>query len=426
MFDLVRCSRCNEPVRLPEGSTIWVRCPHCSSEYPLHQLLATLPPALEAIAPPSLVDSDGLAVGELADSHSVDVDTVSTAATGSHSPSGTTLVTKTRPQVVVSPPKQHIRTPDNLRAERKKQAVRRNRQANGGIVKVVLGGVAGLFLGQLILWWLPGQYRTDPMELAPKLPASLSFLAPASLRGDAVLLLPDDDNKGEASNASSDGDSQDSVEPSEAVANAEPLAPEPTGEPNAKASLLGSTDTPSFNIRELNESLAKAKAADAEISKSFDWELAALNRWYAPIRELAHCVTYANMAEPEIQEFATTTRTFVGKLATDQRKKVAIANLADIDLKNASHERTGIVVTGKIKSISKIGHFFNTELESPAKSGATVTVISRVDPRTKLDFTEGDEIVILGVVVADPKLYLLGYNGNEEAIVFGGLPYKVK
>ncbi|MCA9198327.1 MAG: hypothetical protein KDA87_12345, partial [Planctomycetales bacterium] len=66
---------------------------------------------------------------------------------------------------------------------------RRSRKGRNPVleaVKVVLGGVAGLLIAQMILWWLPGQWRRDPFDLAPQLPASLAFLVPTELRSSAA------------------------------------------------------------------------------------------------------------------------------------------------------------------------------------------------------------------------------------------------
>ncbi|MEZ6119419.1 MAG: hypothetical protein R3C28_23020 [Pirellulaceae bacterium] len=66
---------------------------------------------------------------------------------------------------------------------------RRSRKGRNPIleaVKVVLGGVAGLLIAQMILWWLPGKWRRDPFDLAPQLPASLAFLVPTELRSSAA------------------------------------------------------------------------------------------------------------------------------------------------------------------------------------------------------------------------------------------------
>jgi hypothetical protein len=44
---------------------------------------------------------------------------------------------------------------------------------------IVAGGTAALPIAQLILWWVMGR---DPLNLAPQLPASLEWMAPAEFR----------------------------------------------------------------------------------------------------------------------------------------------------------------------------------------------------------------------------------------------------
>jgi hypothetical protein len=44
---------------------------------------------------------------------------------------------------------------------------------------IVAGGAVALPIAQLILWWVMGR---DPLNLAPTLPASLEWIAPAEFR----------------------------------------------------------------------------------------------------------------------------------------------------------------------------------------------------------------------------------------------------
>ena len=70
------------------------------------------------------------------------------------------------------------------------------------VAKVVLGGIAGLTIAQLILWWMPiTKYRRDPFKLGPKVATYASWIVPAQFHGkaaqpsqdgdDAEALLPD-------------------------------------------------------------------------------------------------------------------------------------------------------------------------------------------------------------------------------------------
>ncbi len=61
------------------------------------------------------------------------------------------------------------------------QTRRRGRHPLVEFVKILLGGLAGIVIAQLILWWLPGNLRRDPLGLAPRLPTWLQWLRPADL-----------------------------------------------------------------------------------------------------------------------------------------------------------------------------------------------------------------------------------------------------
>jgi hypothetical protein len=59
---------------------------------------------------------------------------------------------------------------------------RKQKNAAVEVVKVALGGVVGLFLAQLILWWLPGDWRRDPLDLGPTVGAYAPWIVPAEYR----------------------------------------------------------------------------------------------------------------------------------------------------------------------------------------------------------------------------------------------------
>lgn len=52
---------------------------------------------------------------------------------------------------------------------------RRNAEALASVIAIVFGGVCGLVLTQLILWWVMGK---DPFGIAPSLPGFLRWMAP--------------------------------------------------------------------------------------------------------------------------------------------------------------------------------------------------------------------------------------------------------
>jgi hypothetical protein len=53
------------------------------------------------------------------------------------------------------------------------------------VAKIVLGGIAGLAIAQLLLWWMPffSKHRQDPFKLGPKVAAFASWIVPAQFHG---------------------------------------------------------------------------------------------------------------------------------------------------------------------------------------------------------------------------------------------------
>jgi hypothetical protein len=70
---------------------------------------------------------------------------------------------------------------------RRARSQRHQKSALKEMIKVVGGGVIGLTFGQLILWWLPGDWKRDPIDLGPKVPSFLAFVVHPDFRADAVV-----------------------------------------------------------------------------------------------------------------------------------------------------------------------------------------------------------------------------------------------
>jgi hypothetical protein len=61
---------------------------------------------------------------------------------------------------------------------------RKKKNAAVEVVKIVLGGIAGLVIAQLLLWWMPWQnLRRDPFGLGPSVAGYAPWLVPARFRG---------------------------------------------------------------------------------------------------------------------------------------------------------------------------------------------------------------------------------------------------
>ena len=158
-MSIVSCPRCGDKVSVPPAASgsAMVQCPLCLEEYFLSDALIQLPPMLKVVGGQAVVgekDSDyrlaepvAAAVGAaMFDAESAGVSTVSP-----------------RPQLkTVSRPKRQEKSPV------------------GEIVKIVLGGVAGLAGGLLVLWW---GFGVDVGDLGPRVSKVqyLRFLVPPKL-----------------------------------------------------------------------------------------------------------------------------------------------------------------------------------------------------------------------------------------------------
>ena len=137
MYEFPRCPRCERPVRLPDfDSALWVRCPHCSADFPLASLdLALLPPRLESVPPPSIV-------GEAKRG--------TTPALLSGPPSGGAVTGPGFDSHDESTARVRVRSPETLSADRRKPAKRRSR-----VGRTLAGGFVALFMSLAALGYLP-------------------------------------------------------------------------------------------------------------------------------------------------------------------------------------------------------------------------------------------------------------------------------
>jgi len=285
-------------------------------------------------------------------------------------------------------------------------------------IKVVLGGFTGLVLGQLLLWWLPGRLRTDPFQLATKLPPALAFLAPASLRGPADDLQPaiSADGNGNAEvTLLTDGFDDEQFDSLEDNASTPP---------DSQVALVGLANAPRLGTDQLQASLKRSREFLDEFNAADEWTTTAVDSWYSDLCNFGRDITFADPADTNIQVFAHDARTFLLRVVEDPRRVSAIEESASRWIARSDNDRKGIVVVGKVTQVVPTGDLFQTTMKY---SGTAIYVVSRIDPRNNpvAQFSAGDTVLIVGVIVVDPSLNLLGYQGDKDLVVLGGLPVKL-
>lgn len=186
----VSCPKCSDEVALPAGASpkATVRCPLCQDEFFLSDILDSMPPPLIVVNDPEASASAipetpafgsaaaGIGTGELAlgDPEPVSV-TPSFGIESSVAPATSGKPTARKRRAAPRPKK------------KKSPAME--------VVKVVLGGIVGLTIAQLILWWNPWK-PTDPFDLAPKLKAAAPWILPAEFRGEKKQKAGNDETTG--------------------------------------------------------------------------------------------------------------------------------------------------------------------------------------------------------------------------------------
>jgi len=161
---IVRCPRCRDEVSVPAKATgrALVRCPLCLEQYLLAEAMSGAPPALVIIggeveqAAIEPAEADGIEY-RIAGGYSAN-DFVGRAPVANS-------VMATRPTV------------RPLSRPRKKEK-------NGLVLlaNYVVGGVLGISLAPLVLWWVFGR---DPVELGPTVAEYAPWIVPARFHGNA-------------------------------------------------------------------------------------------------------------------------------------------------------------------------------------------------------------------------------------------------
>lgn len=180
---IVRCPRCRDEVTLPDKPSprALVRCPLCLEEYLLGEVLADAPPTLIVIGgevPSEVLAPPGSGLGEPQASLEYQL------AEERESPAAVAAAAFGQPSDIASGslavgPSTGLRpTTRGVRPRRAEKSV------VAEAVKVVAGGVIGLALGLLVLWW---GFRRDPLELGPTFAAYVPWLVPAQFRSSARL-----------------------------------------------------------------------------------------------------------------------------------------------------------------------------------------------------------------------------------------------
>jgi hypothetical protein len=172
---------------------------------------------------------------------------------------------------------------------------------------------------------------------------------------------------------------------------------------------------------------AVLSAADAydKVNQSGD-ELPEVRRelytdMYEAASEVGRVVTYLSTSDSDLIQQVSALQTFLAALASQPGKVSALKALTDMQAPGRKHDE-GVLIAAAAQDFQSAGSMF--ELTTLAGKAATETpVICANNPQ---DFcAPGDELLIVGRVVENPKKHIPGYEGDRQRVVLYGYSVKV-
>jgi hypothetical protein len=466
-MSVVACPKCQEQVTIPPRApqSARVRCPLCSEVYTLADALATLPPMLELLDKEPADDAfehepvranrqqrsmayahAGAATEELTELDDNTELSVSEAdsAFGAGLPHHAESITDAHGPSVK---REHLHKPGQ----------RKRKKAPNPILTmgaVMLGGVLAIPTALLILLWLPGDLRKDPLEIADLVYQYAPYLLPKAVQEECAAKLKTKDKKSEpkpdsktvANNNSktttpmedTSGPNltkqpENNTPPDNAVATTEPaeIKPELTIEPLPET-LPGTTPVPeipldpemkktepketpateptepaksnSFNVEEATAAYAKV----AETFKTYEGsdraaKVAAAEEVFAVASEIANTIPAKDPAAPML----------FSDILQDDRKAKVMGIFAEKKLNAPEQNHAGIVVTGNVKTCRQSLDMCEMEIEVliSGKENKTYVILGPQMP-------EGTRVFVAGTITNEPGKVLEDYsNAAKQAIV---------
>ncbi len=485
------CPSCHENVTVPidalPDST--VRCPLCREEFQLQEFLTQLPPSLILLDQTATDDSRTHAAANTRSTESeprsdsgpiFDGIRVSAFSEQGGSDSRTQPVDATDSATI---PEFELDTGPDERSESASAAVpvrRARRQKSPGweITKVVAGGLLALPLAQLILWWLPGNWQRDPLQIGPSVGRVLPWVVPANYRPVRAARSQEPERRrrmastfgkkkptrdrpsvDQSSRLPLPGQGRQATDPKNGkgpgattVPTGQPAAgsatasPKPAtgeaGQTTAKVAISGSDaeSPPSFSVDDLRTALESALQAsvawDTAVSEKDEDQVRRTENLYESFAALGNVITYMKPGDPEALPWIRSLQHVLSSFGQQPDKLAMIGNRSQVWLDDVNRSNNGVLLFGTVKRIETHGAIHESVIELASRKKRAVSVVSRVDPRPF--YKVNDRILMLGAVINRPSQILPAsaptHSTNSAAdqatigkpVVLGGFPVPVK
>ena len=471
---LSECPKCKKNLLIPGSHmSVIAKCPHCDEEFSLDGQPCEDVPVVELIRSQDNTETEEQSITETLVEHRDDEfapnipihipsdhlfqddgERSAKLAEKAVSPTGTIYE-------VPSPfdgGAQEVRNPE-FAVERGKSTSKRKNGFLWEATKIFLGGTAGIFIAQMILWWLPGDLKRDPFDLAEKLPNSLSFLVPKDLwdkthtetntkqpeRSDEKLpestTDPPQQNTSQAPSNDSSADDSENVVDGSFTANNPPLDPTnnstkktttTTEEPPPSETIddaaakrsLQILNAPTISVTDFDTAHQRARAANSETGDSASSSTSkAQRKFYLRMSELARAVTYLDRSSRDaVQRLDEAEELLIG-IGKNGFKTDVVGVGAAGWISYRRRTTTGIAYAGRVKAIEPRGQVYAVRLSLKGRPKKLATMILPAPPQddARMPFDVGDSVFGLGTIIEEPNNQIPFYAGSPETVIWSGL-----
>ncbi len=205
---------------------------------------------------------------------------------------------------------------------------------------------------------------------------------------------------------------------------------EPLPEPEQPTAPLGPKDVPAIAAADVTNAMQSTMAAGqqmmaAEASGDEIQLRKARTRFYVSLFGMADTVTMGRLGaaaaelDPQLQALEPAIRQ---QLAADPKQIDALRVFGARWFKFPKRPNNGVALVGTVESSEQVGQLFQTKAKAGSGADTTeVTIVTADDPQ----LAAGDEVLSLGSIVEQPAEKLLGYEGDDPAVVWSGMTFKL-
>jgi len=315
------------------------------------------------------------------------------------------------------------------------------------MVKIVLGGVVGIGLAIVAIWWIA---KNDPFTLGPTVSKYVPQIVPKQFHAKSdkkdvsevpppldnnppekikpqppkIVTTPpekngsDVDNKFE--NILNNKEPMDKpADPNDPLAVVDPLAPNPNPPvenppPAEEAKKYSGAELQ----KELQTAMAALEAYDQRDKEDKPAQQRLAMELFAAAGPVGFVAAQVDPRDADVEAVMPAVKEYLANVTKGKTSLLGYLSALRIDAGD------GIVCPGTVKNFKAVGDMFETELELSLRTGPkTLTILSRDNPQ---DIAEVDErIVVLGAVVREPKK-IKGYRGAAETVILSGYMQKIE